>query len=97
LRAFLIDWYKTFDRINWTKLMQILKITGMGWREGRLLANFTWIRVIKYDWTKEIKNVNIGRGVRQGFCLSPVLFKLYSEYLTKYAVKRTGDFKMREV
>jgi hypothetical protein len=24
-----IDWQKAFDRVNWTKLMQILKETGI--------------------------------------------------------------------
>jgi hypothetical protein len=28
-----IDWQKTFDRVNWTKLMQILKKTDIDWRE----------------------------------------------------------------
>jgi len=26
-----IDWQKAFDRVNWTKLMQILKETGIDW------------------------------------------------------------------
>jgi hypothetical protein len=30
-----IDWQKGFDRFNWTKLMQILKETGIGWRVRR--------------------------------------------------------------
>jgi len=38
--------------------------------------------------------VKIGRGVRQGCCLSPVLFNLYSECLTKEALDRLGDFKV---
>jgi len=37
--------------------------------------------------------VKIGRGVRQGCCLSPILFNLYSEYLTKEALDWFGDFK----
>jgi hypothetical protein len=37
--------------------------------------------------------VKIGRGVRQGCCLSPILFDLYSEYLTKEALYGFGDFK----
>jgi len=45
------DWQKAFDRVNWTKLMQILKRTGIDWRERRL-ANCTWIRGLKYDWTE---------------------------------------------
>jgi len=28
-----IDWQKAFDRVNWTKLIQILKGTGIHWRE----------------------------------------------------------------
>jgi len=27
-----IDWQKAFDRVNWTKLMQILKRTGIDWQ-----------------------------------------------------------------
>jgi len=34
--ACFIDWKKAFDRVNWTKLMQILKETGIDWRERRL-------------------------------------------------------------
>jgi len=32
-----IDWQKAFDRVNWTKLMQILKRTSIDWRERRLI------------------------------------------------------------
>jgi len=38
--------------------------------------------------------VKIGRGVRQGCCLSPILFNLYSECLTKEALEGFGDFKI---
>jgi hypothetical protein len=36
--------------------------------------------------------VKIGRGVRQGYCLSPILFNLYSECLSKEALEGFGDF-----
>jgi hypothetical protein len=42
----------------------------------------------------ETRSVKIGRGVRQGCCLSPILFNLYSEYLTKEALEGFGDFKI---
>jgi len=38
--------------------------------------------------------VQIGREVRQGYCLSPVLFNLYSECLSKEALDGLGDFKI---
>ena len=33
-----IDWQKASDHVNWTKLMQILKRTGIDWRERRLIS-----------------------------------------------------------
>ena len=42
----------------------------------------------------ETRSVQIGRGVRQGCCLSPVLFNLHSECLTKEALDGLGDFKI---
>jgi len=44
-----IDWKQAFDKVNWTKLMQILKGTGIDWRERRLISKFTRSRVLEYD------------------------------------------------
>jgi hypothetical protein len=37
--------------------------------------------------------VKTGRAVRPGCCLSPILFNLYKECLTKEALEGFGDFK----
>ena len=70
-----IDWQKAFDRVNWTKLMQILKGIGIDWREIRLVSK---LYMEQKEDRGETTSVQIGRGVRQEYCLSPVLFNLYS-------------------
>ena len=42
-----IDWQKAFDRVNWTKLMQILKETGIDWHERRLISNLYMAQSVK--------------------------------------------------
>jgi hypothetical protein len=39
---------------------------------------------------EETQSVNTGREIRQGCCLSPILFDLYREYLTKEAPEWSG-------
>jgi len=43
---------------------------------------------------RETSSVKMGRGVRQGCCLSQILFNLCSECLTKEALEGFGDFKI---
>jgi len=38
----------------------------------------------------------IKRGTGQGSCILPIVFKLYSEYTTKQAPEKFGDFKEGE-
>ena len=57
-----------------------------------------------YIWDKvklrlnqgKIDNVEVGRGIRQGCCMSPILFNLYGEYLMKGALAEFKDFKIVE-
>jgi hypothetical protein len=41
----------------------------------------------------ETRCVRLGRGVRQGCCLSPILSNSYSEYVTSEALEGFGDFQ----
>jgi hypothetical protein len=98
LCACFTDWQKAFDHVNWIKLMQILKGIGIDWRERRLISKLYVEQSVKIRLDQgETRNVKIARGVRQGCCLSPILFNFYSEYLTKEALEWFGDFKIGQV
>ena len=85
--------------INWTKLMQILKRIGIDWRERRVINRLYMEHKVKVRLdrgeTRSVKTdiILVERGVRQGCCLSQILFDLYSECLTKEALGGLGDFK----
>jgi hypothetical protein len=65
LNACFIDWQKASDRVKWTKLMQILKETGIDWRERILISNFYMAQSVKVRLNRgETRSVKIGRGVR---------------------------------
>jgi hypothetical protein len=75
----------------------IIKETGIDWRERRLISNLYMAQSIKVRLNRgETRSVKIGRGVRKGCCLSPILFKLYSECLIKEALEGFGDIKISE-
>jgi hypothetical protein len=64
------------------------------WRERRLISKLYMEQSVKVRLNQGVtRSVKIGRGIRQGCCLSPILFNLYSEYLTKEALEGFGDFK----
>ena len=77
-----VDYEKAFDRVNWIKLMEVLKRCGLDWRDKRMILNLYMNQEgavkVKDDFTEECL---FGRGVRQGCCLSPVLFSLYAEMM----------------
>jgi hypothetical protein len=91
----LIDWQKAFGRVNWTKLVQILKVTGSDWREGRLTGNLYMGQGVRVRLNRgETRSVKIRSAVRQGCCLSPFVFNWYSECLTEGSLEGFGDFKI---
>jgi len=77
--------------------MQILKRTGIDWRERRLTSKLYMDQRVGVRLDQgETRSVQSGRGATQGCCLSPILFNLYSKCLTKEALDGLGDFNIGE-
>jgi hypothetical protein len=75
-----IDWQQVFDRVNWAKLMQILENKNTNWRDRRLISKLYMGQSVKVRLDQgDTRSVKAGKGVRQGYCLSPILFNLCSE------------------
>ena len=83
-----VDFEKAFDRVNWVKMMEILKRIGVDWRDRRLVTrlymNQEAVVRVNGDLSEPGK---IGRGVRQGCLLSPLLFSLYVEMMMEEAME----------
>ena len=70
-----VDFEKAFDRVDWTKLLQILKGLGVDWRDRRSIANlYLYHKSVVKVMREYSEDSDIGRGLRQGCCISPMLF-----------------------
>ena len=73
-----VDYEKAFDRVNWVKLLEVLKSIGVDWRDRRLIERLyigQSARIKLKDGLSE--PAVIGCGTRQGCSLSPTLFNIY--------------------
>ena len=81
----IIDYAKTFDCVDQNKLWKILKEMGIPEHLTCLLRNLYAGQEAPVrtghgttDWFQ------IGKGVRQGYVLSPCLFNFYAEYIMRH-------------
>lgn len=65
---------KTFNKVEWKKLSEILKKAGMRFRDRRIIRDLYKQEVAVIRQGTANKEANIRQGVRQGCSLSPVLF-----------------------
>src|SRR2546425_4965 len=77
-----VGFEKAFDRVNWVKMFEILKSLHIDWRDRRLLQDLYMkqevvVRTVGGDSDPGV----IGRGVRQGCPLSPLLFSILAEVM----------------
>ena len=87
-----VDYEKAFDRIDWQKLMECLKLVGLDWRERRLIwelyTNQTAVITVGDDLTEPAL---LGRGSRQGGILSTIIFNVYSQFMINEALHDNED------
>ena len=75
-----VDYEKAFDKVNWVKMMGILKDLGIDWRDRRLICElYMKQEAVVRIMNEESEPCAIGRGVRQGCTLSPLLFSIFAE------------------
>jgi endoglucanase Acf2 len=87
-------WYTA--RRSKRKSLQILahhKETGIDWWEKDVIKLYVDQSVQVLLDHEETRSVKTETGVSQGCCLLPILFNLYTEYLSNEALEGFGDFK----
>ena len=79
-----VDYEKAFDRVDWPRLMSILKDLGVDWRDRRIITTLYMGQTASVRTDQgEAGPCVIGRGVRQGCLLSHLLFNIYAEAMMK--------------
>ena len=79
---------KAFDRVNWVKLLEVMKSIGVDWRDQWLIERLYTgqsARVRLKDGLSE--PAVIGCGTRQGCSLSPILFNIHYEAMLRDALR----------
>src|SRR5207248_220133 len=83
-----VDFEKAFDRVDWVKMLDILRSIGIDWRDRRLILNLYMKQKVVVKVMQEYsEESDIGRGVRQGCCMSPLLFNIYAETMMTEAME----------
>ena len=81
-----IDYAKTFDCVDHSKLWKVLKEMGIPDHLTCVLRNlYASQEATVKNWTWNNRLVPNRKGVRQGCILSPCLFNLYAEYIMRNA------------
>ena len=83
-----VDYEKAFDRVNWVKMIDILSTIGVDWRDRRLIKNLYMNQTARVRIGDSLSDTcSVGRGVRQGCNLSPLLFNIYDEAMMREALE----------
>ena len=81
-----VDYEKAFDHVEWTKLMMMLQNIEVDWRDRKLIWNL-YNKQVAYVRIEDGLSTacTIGRGVRQCYSLSSLLYLIYDEAVIREA------------
>src|SRR6478609_5616043 len=87
-----VDFEKAFDGVNLEKMMKVLQSIGVDWRDRRMISELYMNQeaVVRIAGRESDLGI-IGREVRQGCPLSPLLFSIYAEMMTKEALENVEE------
>ena len=81
-----IDYEKAFDTVKHGEIVKMLEDIGVDGKDVRLVKNLYWNQRAAEKIEDECSEfVEVKRGVRQGFVMSPDLFSLYGEFIMREA------------
>ena len=63
-----VYWQKAFDRVDWTKLLEVLRNIGVNWRECRLIRKLYMGQRVKLRLNQGETDI-VKIRVRQGCCM----------------------------
>ena len=87
-----VDFEKAFDRVNWVKMMSILRNLGVDWRDRRMIAELYMNQEAVVRIADDVSDPGIiGRGARQGCPISPLLFSIYAEAMMAEALEEVKE------
>ena len=91
-----IDYAKAFDCVDHNKLWKILQEMGIPDHLTCVLRNlFSGQKATVRTRHRTMGWFQIGKGVSQGYILSPCLFNLYAEYIMRNAGLDEHEFESR--
>ena len=83
-----LDYEKTYDKVNWDFLEEVLISRGFGLRWTNWIRKITRGGSVCVRLNDENSNYfQVGKGLRQGDHLSPLLFNLVVDVFTKMLIK----------
>ncbi|XKL67517.1 hypothetical protein PGB90_003008 [Kerria lacca] len=78
-----VDLEKAFDNVEWARLFSMLREIGVKYKNRRVIWNLYKEQKAEIKVEDKMGETRIRKGVRQGCCLSPILFNLFIEKVIK--------------